>query len=144
MGRALVVLLVVGVLAVLVLFPLSWYSVDPGRLVKSIVHSIAIVAVAILIFALFGRKMVIASAARQPGVLGRHTIEVRADGLRETTSANDTLWPWTEVREIVETREFLLLRIRAVGMFMIPRSAFASDDQLRRFIDAVRLRKGVA
>lgn len=139
LGRTSLAVSLLVILAVLLGMPLVLHSAHPDRpLIVDFIPSIVSVLAMAVLFAFFGRKLLVLSAGGRPGVLCAHTIEVRADGLREKTEANDTLWQWRGVKDLIETSEFVILRVSSIGMFAIPNSAFSSDDQRRRFVNAIR------
>lgn len=138
-GRITLVVALAAMLGLLVGFPLLMHSTHPQQpLIVDFIPSILLLIVFPLLIALFGKRYVVAVSGGHPGVLCEHTLEIRPDGLREKTDVNDTLWPWQELREVIETREYVLLRVSSIGLFAIPTSAFPSDEQRRRFVTEIR------
>jgi YcxB-like protein len=83
---------------------------------------------------------VLASAARQRGVLGLHDYEVREDGLLEKTDVNESLTRWEGLQGVKETRSHLLLRQSPGLIHIIPRRSFTDPQACRHFVDSVRQR----
>lgn len=145
LGRITLALAIVAILAVVIGLPLLSRAMAP-RMPLALHIAPALVALGIVgtLLAAFGKQIYVATAGRRPGILCEHTLDVRADGLRERTHANDTLWRWSDVREITETTEYVMVRVSTLGLFAIPRTAFGSDDHARRFVAALRNRIPIA
>lgn len=67
------------------------------------------------------------------GLLGEHVYSVEADGVREQTSANDTLIKWGGAQELVRTSAFILIRIAPALFHVLPRRSFTSQVEFDEF-----------
>jgi hypothetical protein len=74
------------------------------------------------------------------GVLGRHTIELRPDGLREATDVNDTVHTWRGVERIEADEHFIFIYTQAMMAHGIPRRAFSTPEEAERFLAIARER----
>lgn len=70
---------------------------------------------------------------RDPGVLGEHTIELTEDGLIESTNVNRTEARWAGICKVVRTNKYLLVYLGRSEAHLIPRRAFATEDDCDRF-----------
>lgn len=138
-GRISLAIAVVCAIAAAVAMPFLTHSMHPEKpfLIDVVAAAVAI-GITTLLFLVYGKKVLLSSLGSRPGVLCEHVIEIRPDGLRERTHVNDTLWKWEDVREVAESPEYVYLRVRAIGMFAVPKSAFGSEDRVRGFVNAVR------
>ena len=80
----------------------------------------------------------VATAARQPGILGLHDYEIREDGLLEKTDVNESLSRWAGIQSVKETRSHLLIWQSPGLIHVIPRRSFADPGACRRFAELVR------
>jgi hypothetical protein len=113
---------------------------SPYKVVATIVILLIFSSFIPLLGAIITCLTVLASSARQRGVLGIHDYEVREDGLLEKTDVNESLTRWEGLQDVKETRDHLLLR-QAPGMIhIIPRRSFTDRQACRHFVDTVRQR----
>jgi hypothetical protein len=72
--------------------------------------------------------------------LGSRTYVVSAEGLRERSRQFDTLTRWCGVREVDETPDHIFVFIDNCQAHIVPKRAFASADECRRFSSELRRR----
>jgi hypothetical protein len=72
------------------------------------------------------------------GVLGRHEIELRVEGLREATDVNDTTHAWRGIERIEADERFIFIYTQAMMAHAIPRRAFSSPEDAERFLAMAR------
>ena len=83
-------------------------------------------------------------AGRGAGVLGRHLYRIGEDGLRETTSVNDSLMHWQGIMAIKEMGAYLLVFQTPVLAHAFPRRCFADGGDFAIFAAALREKMRVA
>jgi hypothetical protein len=95
---------------------------------------IAVVLATAVFFAfllVFSLGLVLLSPSR--GVLGEHLFSVQSDGLREQTTANDTLIKWGGAQDLVRTSAFILIRVAPALCHVLPRRNFVSQSEFDTF-----------
>jgi len=78
--------------------------------------------------------------ARSDGVLGEHCYRLTDEGLRETTSVNETLAGWSSIRGVGETGQFVVVELHSGSFHIIPRRCFDYTAQAAGFVSEVRRR----
>jgi hypothetical protein len=73
----------------------------------------------------------------QPIGMGESTIVADANGVTATSAGIETRIPWSRVVEVVVTDQHLFLMFGRVVGVIVPRRAFANDDDARRFAEFV-------
>jgi len=81
------------------------------------------------------KRDVMRTAAKRPGVLGEHTIEIDAEGVRERTAVNDTFTSWKGVHNIVDDKKHIYLFVAENMAHVVPKRAFASDLDAQAFVE---------
>ena len=77
------------------------------------------------------------------GVLGRHTITLDEEGLREETEFNSSLHRWPGIRRPpIVTRRLVIVQIGPGMLHVIPAEAFASEESRREFVALLEQRRG--
>lgn len=71
--------------------------------------------------------------SKTKGVLGEHTIVINKEGLRETTSFNDTLHYWGSIVGIFQNKQYIFIKLNQVLVHVIPRQSFPSQEEDERF-----------
>lgn len=74
------------------------------------------------------------------GVLGPHHLEVRDDFLLETSDLGEQRTHWRAVERVAVTDDHVFVYLSAMSGHTVPRSAFADEAALQRFVAAVRER----
>ena len=67
-------------------------------------------------------------------MLGKTTLELRDDGIHVNKADGKGRLKWSELREIVETSEYLYLIMGPLRAFVIPRRAFADAQECAAFL----------
>ena len=74
------------------------------------------------------------------GVLGRHTLEITPEGLRESTDVNETLHRWAGVTRVLSVGGYLFIYLgESTSHFQIPKRDF-SPKIFKTFEEEVRRR----
>lgn len=113
---------------------------SPYKVVATIVILLVLSSFIPLLGAITTCLTVLATSARQHGVLGIHDYEVREEGLIEKTDVNESLTRWEGMQGVKETRSYLLLRQAPGLIHIIPRRSFTDPQAFRYFVDTVRQR----
>jgi hypothetical protein len=82
----------------------------------------------------------VCQASAQSGILGRHTFEIRPDGLFESTSANQTLTSWSAIPRAIRTEWYILVSLTWWLFHYIPRRAFPDETAYDAFFRALQQR----
>jgi hypothetical protein len=72
------------------------------------------------------------------GNLGPHQISVSSDGLHEVTEYGEGRLKWSGVSDLEETPDHIFIYTGAAAAYIVPKRAFASPEQSRAFLEAVR------
>jgi YcxB-like protein len=67
------------------------------------------------------------------GLLCRHELEIRDDGLLERTEVNESLHRWPGFHKIATTGNYLYIYVTDNNVHVVPRRAFPSDADLIAF-----------
>jgi hypothetical protein len=100
-----------------------------------ILAGIAIVGavIALLIMTLVGIAIILMTASRGQGVLGRHDFALTPEGLHESTTANVQLSRWSGMHSVEQVGSYLVVRLTPYLVHVIPRRAFASGADFNDF-----------
>jgi len=90
---------------------------------------------------LINLSVMLFNVGKKSGVLGSHQFELLPEGLRESTSVNESLQRWESIVEIKVYGKFLLLRINSYLFHVIPQRAFKNQTEFERFYqEAINLK----
>ncbi len=103
---------------ILLLMKLPFYYV----LVSSVI--LGIISDMLLIY--FMKKSIMKIPDGREGFLGKHVIEIRSDGLSETTSVNEGLHLWKGIRSIHQNEKYIFIFIDNLMAHIIPKRSFSS------------------
>lgn len=98
----------------------------------------------LLVFTVFLLTILVSSAVTalrataKAGMLGRHVFEIRPDGLRESTSANETLHQWSGLLGLERQKSYLLIRITPMNFHVLPARAFANPAACDAFYQSLQ------
>jgi hypothetical protein len=116
--------------------PRAWLIVIAIGLLGALAAQVGTVVVGLVSVAFLARKI--------PGVLGAHEYTFTDRGLFERTTANETLIKWGGVRSVRRHAGLLEIEVSPAAFHLIPRRAFASDNDYIAFCQhAERLRGAV-
>jgi hypothetical protein len=74
------------------------------------------------------------------GVLGRHTLEITDEGLRECTDVNETLHRWPGLSRVFSVGGYLFIYLgESTAHFQVPKRGF-SPEVFRKFEAELRRR----
>ncbi len=97
----------------------------------------AVTMVGLIVFCVFLVPFFFLSS-RTPGLLGEHVFTIKHEGLREETSANDTLIRWGGAHDLHRTDGFILIGTSPVMFHVLPRRSFASQAAFEAFWAAIQ------
>lgn len=67
------------------------------------------------------------------GLIGEHTIEVNEQGFTETTSINQTNYPWSKVAHLREDPQYFYVFVNDTQGIGVPKRGFANTAQQTEF-----------
>ena len=70
---------------------------------------------------------------KEPNMVGECELVADGDSLRGANGQIQTRYEWSSVSQLVERKDLFVLRIGKKHMMVIPKSAFASQDDMARF-----------
>lgn len=83
------------------------------------------------------RRYVMRLPTEGGGVVGRHTIGIGPDGVRDRTDVTDERVTWRGLQSVVQDRELLIMPLDRSQAVLIPTRAFANQGELARFVEMV-------
>jgi|ERR1700726_881176 len=86
----------------------------------------------------FSLLRMLLTLGRRSGVLGKHDYSLTEEGLREVTEVNDSLQKWNGIQDIIALPRYIFFRINGYLFHVIPRRAFASEEQFYAFTEKAR------
>jgi len=134
-ARANLVFLAVVTAAIFVFIAAQQPSFSPLNLAIALVSSLIGGAAALVLGLVTSLIFILLPSNTHGGVLGLHTYTIDQEGLHEVTSANEGLQKWTGVQEVGRSKRFVYIRINGYLFHLIPRHAFASDQEFKQFGD---------
>ena len=75
-----------------------------------------------------------------PGLICEHVIEIGDRGLLEATDQNETLHKWAAITKCTVTRRYVYVHLNRLGIHIIPRKFFPSDEALTIFRNEIEKR----
>lgn len=79
-----------------------------------------------------------------PGLLGVHTLVLSQSGITEKTNFNESFTTWKGIHRIRETSRYLYVFLGDELFYQIPKSSFASAEEMTSFLNELRLRMDTA
>jgi len=76
---------------------------------------------------------ILLSADVSNGSIGKHTYELRDEGLYELTSVNEGVTKWEGIHSIVLSGPFILFKISGFLYHIIPKRSFSSEQDFEAF-----------
>jgi hypothetical protein len=77
---------------------------------------------------------------KHTGIVGEHTLEIKEDGLEETTTVNRSLHRWNPAFRINKFGPHVWIFTTDTQFFLIPKTPEAHDGNLEEFLAALRSR----
>jgi hypothetical protein len=74
---------------------------------------------------------------KEPGMASEWVITLDDEGLRGSTSIAESRRDWSAFSKLIERRDLFILPVGKMQLLVIPKSAFASQDDLARFREIV-------
>jgi hypothetical protein len=137
-------LLIVRITVALVLMMLSFLSIS----VRGITWLDIIIWVFVLVYFLYApifHRGFIARAVRKAhppeesrGTLGRHTITLTTNGLREESETGESSTLWRGISKISSNDQYIFFYLNPNLAHVVPRRAFPSDEDAERFLETAR------
>lgn len=95
----------------------------------------------IFIFLLYHllKLVIILIPSRRAGVLGKHIISISAEGLRETTSVNDSIHKWSGIIRIKSNKKYIYIYTDNAAAHIIPKRAFPTEAEAEQFLANLKL-----
>jgi hypothetical protein len=84
------------------------------------------------------KRYVMGAASKSNGIVGRHTVAVDADGVRDTTEVTDERVGWRGIESVEQLPELVVLNLDRLRAVVVPRRAFADHQEEERFATTVR------
>ena len=113
---------------------------EPGwwLLLDAVTYCLTMLAVLMATLAIMG--LVTSFTGRHRGVLGRHTLEITDEGLRERTDVNDTLHRWPGLTRVFSVGGYLFIYLgESTAHFQVPKRGF-SPEVFKKFEAEIRRR----
>jgi len=90
------------------------------------------------------RRYQLKEAQKIRGFLGKQTLEISGEGVRQITPYVNSLIQWANFTEIVESARHIFFFLDRNHALIIPRSAFTSSEEAKVFVEgAQRYRAGL-
>ena len=80
------------------------------------------------------RRRVMRLPAEGGGLIGRHTLSIGPDGVRDRTEVTDERVAWRGLQAVDRDRELLIMPLDRSQAVLIPTRAFADQGELERFL----------
>ena len=113
-----------------------------SELVASAIVAIITATVVLVVGLVTSLLFVLITSNAANGVLGEHLYSFQVDGLREQTSANDSLVKWGGARAAHRIGGFILISVAPALFHVLPRRCFASVDDYDAFWHMTQRLKG--
>ena len=75
---------------------------------------------------------------KKSGVLGKHDYTLTDLGLREVTDANESVQKWSGIQDVIMLPHYVLIKINGYLFHIVPRRAFANEEQFLAFYEKAR------
>lgn len=78
------------------------------------------------------------------GITGRHKLSLKSDAVTDQAGSGKTKTRWADVHKLVATNSYLYIYIGDTSAHIVPKRAFESEAEFRKFVDtAMRYYKDV-
>ena len=88
-----------------------------------------------------GRRSYLKANQQRPDMLGLQTLDLTAEGVRQTTVNTETVMKWAIFSEVLETPQQILFFISRRHAIVVPKHAFSSQAEVASFFEAARAYK---
>lgn len=78
------------------------------------------------------------SEGRNRSLLGPHEVVLSAHSMQSKSELVETTYKWPAVEKIVATPDYAFFYASALSAIVIPRRAFASDEEFKHFVETAR------
>ncbi len=75
---------------------------------------------------------------RPSKLLGRQRLSVNAESVSEITPAGKSITRWNTVERVASTDQYIFIKVRGSVPYIVPRRAFASEEEFNQFIGTVK------
>jgi hypothetical protein len=76
------------------------------------------------------------SEGKNRGMLGRHRLTLKPEGLTEATEVSENTTAWSGVERISVSEEHAFIYVNALAAITVPRRAFPSETEFNAFVSA--------
>jgi len=76
--------------------------------------------------------------AEEPGYLDKKRLSISDDGLHIETATKNSIWKWESIVSVNSHEEFILLRLADKSVYLIPKTAFISDNERINFLGIIQ------
>jgi hypothetical protein len=123
-----------SLLVVIGLMAIDWFFLRTEPLIAAVVN------VAGISFYVYGRwrkrrefhdRYVRTLVDSRQSLIGRHVVKMSPDGYEHAVGQGRVTWRWAEVRRVVETDEYIFVRVGVAGATIIPKRAIPNASQLK-------------
>ena len=81
------------------------------------------------------RILKIVEEGRRNSLFGRHELRITQDGIHGKTGVSESTWH--RIERAVETEKHVIVYVNAITAFIVPKSAFTSEEEKERFLEEV-------
>lgn len=98
-----------------------------------ILYSIGLTAVYVyILFAVLKGKVVRANS-RKGGLLGKHTIDIGINGIKEILVEREENHSWNDIKKIVEDKKYIYIHWSDIAAYTVPKRAFSKEEEAKFF-----------
>ena len=73
-------------------------------------------------------------------VLGPRTVSLSDTGIREESNRHESSFPWKTIQGVEVTDKHVFVMVDRIAAIIIPRTAFATDEERNQFVEEVKRR----
>ena len=113
--------------------------------------TVALLAFAILtplfyasIIATVAAVMTLDARRRDPLLVGEHVLELTDEGVVDRADTTKPVFRLAQLEKIVSTKRYFYVFIKDIGVGIVPKRAFATEDEARAFQTAIQQRRSKA
>ncbi|WP_195572019.1 YcxB family protein [Paenibacillus sp. 1001270B_150601_E10] len=124
-------------LAVLIGSPILFTVVLSYRFTLGVSIGISILLVMLVGLYIFYsvRGKIMRYAKTNPHVIGSRSIEISSDGVRDHSNDKESFQRWSDIKNIADRPDHILLMMNPTTVICVPKHAFANEDEAKRFYE---------
>lgn len=73
-------------------------------------------------------------------IIGPRSVSLTDAGIREKSDRHDSFFPWKSVQRVEFTEAHVFVMVASIAAIIVPRRAFASDEERNQFVEEVKRR----